>query len=131
HDPGVEVRVEAGTGAHASLWRLDRHPVAGGNAPHLGRLRGQLHLRMRRMLAPAGQSTVLTLPKKRVLDTGPDKWKPGRQKRLTSVGRLEKRTSAAIAYQSRFMSTRLGAEVARSFLTQPVHRGRQRRDFLA
>src|SRR5712692_11922295 len=45
HDAGIEACIEAGTGAHTSLRRLDRHPVAGGNAAHLGRLRVQLHLR--------------------------------------------------------------------------------------
>src|SRR2546428_7873650 len=50
-DPGIELVVQPGAGTYAALWRLDRHPVAIGNAARLRRRGMQLHFGMRGALA--------------------------------------------------------------------------------
>ena len=61
HDMGIEVVVEAGAGAHTTLWGLDRHPVAIGDTACLRRLRMQFHFRMRGALTQTGQRAMLGL----------------------------------------------------------------------
>src|SRR5580693_545302 len=54
----VQVAVEPSTGAHGALRRLDRYPVASGNAPRPRRRGMQLHFRMPGAFAQARQRAM-------------------------------------------------------------------------
>src|SRR5262245_50400306 len=77
-DPGVEVVVQPGAGAHAARWRLDRHPVAIGNPARLRRRGMELHFGMRDALAQTRQRVVLGLAEQRRFRARQDQWETRR-----------------------------------------------------
>src|SRR5262249_32583874 len=76
HDARIKAVIEARASTHFALGGLNPHPIAIGDVACHRRLGVQLHFRMPRALAQTGQTTMLALAKKRVLDAGQDEWKP-------------------------------------------------------
>src|SRR5207253_2008964 len=71
-DARVEIVVEARAGAHAAIGRLDRHPLADGDATRRGRARVQFDLWVERALAQARQRALLRLTEQGRLRAGQD-----------------------------------------------------------
>src|SRR4051794_27632446 len=63
HHSRIKIGVEPGAGTHATLWRLDRHPIAIGDPARPRRVGVQLHLGVLGTLAQARQRVMLSLAK--------------------------------------------------------------------